>query len=115
MILFAFLSAPENVPRTTQHSTMVPTAENGWAGQNYGNFRNPAFDDLIDCLEVEPDREKRRAMWHDLQRLYAEDVPDLPLYFRSQAFIFPKWLKGIRPTGHQDGSTQWAEEWTIDE
>lgn len=115
MILFAFLSAPENVPRTTQHSTMVPTAANGWAGQNYGNFRNPQFDDLLDCLEVEPDREKREAMWHNLQQLYAEELPDLPLYFRSQAFILPKWLKGIRPTGHQDGSTQWAEEWTIDE
>jgi peptide/nickel transport system substrate-binding protein len=115
LVQFAFLSAPENVPRTVLHSTMVPTAENGWAGQNTGNFRNGAFDDLLDCMDVEPDRAKREAMWHELQRLYAEELPDLPLYFRSQAFILPKWLKGVRPTGHQDSSSLWAEEWAIDE
>ena len=52
LVLFAFLSSPENVPFTTLHSTMIPTKENGGAGQNYGGFKNPAFDDLIDCLEV---------------------------------------------------------------
>src|SRR5690606_1557627 len=33
MAMFAWISAPENVPRTTQHSTMIPSAENGWSGQ----------------------------------------------------------------------------------
>jgi peptide/nickel transport system substrate-binding protein len=54
-------------------------------------------------------------MWHKLQAIYAEDLPDLPLYFRAQAFIFPKWLKGVRPTGHQYLSTLWAEQWRIAE
>jgi peptide/nickel transport system substrate-binding protein len=115
LVLFAFLSSPENVPFTTLHSTMIPTKENGGAGQNYGGFKNQAFDDLIDCLEVEPNREKREAMWHQLQQLYAEELPDLPLYFRSQAFILPKWLSGVRPTGHQYGSTLWSEDWAINE
>jgi len=115
LVLFAFLSSPENVPHTTLHSTMIPTKENGGAGQNYGGFKNPEFDELMDCLEVEPNRDKRQAMWHRLQQLYAEELPDLPLYFRSQAFILPKWLTGVRPTGHQYGSTLWAEDWTIDE
>ena len=115
VVLFAFLSSPENVPFTTLHSTMIPTKENGGAGQNYGGFKNPAFDDLIDCLEVQPDRAKREAMWHKLQQLYAEELPDLPLYFRSQAFIMPKWLSGVRPTGHQYGSTLWSENWAINE
>jgi len=111
MALFAFLSSPENVPRTTLHSTMVPTAENGWAGQNYANYRNGELDDLIDCIEIELDRGKREQMWHRLQQIYAETLPDLPLYFRAQAFIFPKWLKGITPTGHQYPSSLWAEQW----
>ena len=25
---------------------------------------------------------------------------------------FPKWLKGVRPTGHQFPSTLWVEQWT---
>ena len=111
MAMFAWLSSPENVPRTTLHSTMVPSEANGWAGQNYANNRNQEMDDLMDCMEIELDRSKREVMWHKLQALYAEELPDLPLYFRSQAFIFPKWLKGITPTGHQYQSSLWAEQW----
>jgi peptide/nickel transport system substrate-binding protein len=115
LTLFAWLSSPENVPHTTLHSTMVPTEANGWAGQNYANYRNPELDDLMDCLEIELDRGKREQMWHKLQAIYAEDLPDLPLYFRAQAYIMPKWLKGVRPTGHQYHSTLWAEQWRIEE
>src|SRR5690606_5458957 len=45
MAMFAWISSPENVPRTTQHSTMIPTAENNWAGQNYPGFANAQVDD----------------------------------------------------------------------
>jgi peptide/nickel transport system substrate-binding protein len=115
LALFAWLSSPENVPHTTLHSTMVPTEANGWAGQNYADYRNPELDDLMDCIEIELDRGKREQMWHKLQAIYAEELPDLPLYFRAQAFIMPKWLKGVRPTGHQYQSTLWAEQWRIEE
>jgi len=115
LTLFAWLSSPENVPHTTLHSTMVPTEANGWAGQNYADYRNPELDDLMDCIEIELDRGKREQMWHKLQAIYAEELPDLPLYFRAQAFIMPKWLKGVRPTGHQYQSTLWAEQWRIEE
>jgi peptide/nickel transport system substrate-binding protein len=115
LALFAWLSSPENVPHTTLHSTMVPTEANGWAGQNYADYRNPELDDLMDCIEIELDRNKREQMWHKLQAIYAEELPDLPLYFRAQAFIMPKWLKGVRPTGHQYQSTLWAEQWRIEE
>ncbi len=54
-------------------------------------------------------------MWHRLQQLYAEELPDLPLYFRSQAFIMPKWLKGVVPTGHMAPTTLWVEDWTVSE
>ena len=115
LTLFAWLTSPENVPHTTLHSTMVPTEANGWAGQNYADYRSPEMDDLMDCIEIELDRGKREQMWHKLQAVYAEDLPDLPLYFRAQAFIMPKWLRGVRPTGHQYQSTLWAEQWRIQE
>lgn len=115
MALFAWLSSPENVPRTSLHSSMVPTADNGWSGQNYANFHNQELDDLMDCIEIELDRDKRLTMWHRLQEIYAEELPDLPLYFRSQAFILPKWLTGITPTGNQNQSSLWSETWRIGE
>jgi peptide/nickel transport system substrate-binding protein len=38
----------------------------------------------------------------------------LPLYFRADPFIIPKWLKGIEPTGHQFPTTLWVENWKAD-
>ncbi len=111
MAMFAWISAPENVPRTTLHSTQIPTAGNNWSGQNYTGYKNPEVDALIDRIEVELDRDKRRALWHRMQVIYATDLPVVPLYFRADPFVLPKWLKGVEPTGHQDISTLWVENW----
>ena len=115
MAMFAWLSSPESVPRSTLHSGMIPTAGNNWSGQNYTGYRNPAMDSLIDRIEVELDRDRRRALWAELQALYARDLPALPLYFRATPYIFPKWLKGVVPTGHQHATTLWIEDWRVAE
>lgn len=111
MALFAWYSAPESVPRTTLHSSMIPSEKNNWAGQNYPGYVNPRMDELIDAIEVELDRPKRVALWRELQQIYADDLPALPLFFRADAHILPKALKGLVPTGHQDPSTLWVEHW----
>jgi peptide/nickel transport system substrate-binding protein len=113
MAMFAWFSAPESVPRTTLHSAEIPSADNNYAGQNYTGFRNDEVDKLIDSIEVELDRDKRKELWRRLQEIYAEELPALPLYFRADAYIMPKWLKGIEPTGHQDISPLWVETWHV--
>ena len=111
LAMFAWLSAPESVPRTTLYSDQIPSEDNNWAGQNYTGYQDPEMDRLIDAIEVELDRDKRRVLWRDLQRLYAEELPVIPLYWRAEPHILPKWLKGLRPTGHLGTSTLWVEEW----
>lgn len=111
LAMFAWLSAPETPPRTTQHSEMIPTEANGWAGQNYTGYSNPRVDELLDKIEVELDDTKRRAMMAELQRIYATELPALPLFFRAQPFAFPPWLTGVEPTGHQYTTTLWIENW----
>ena len=109
--MFAWISSPEGSPRGVLHSEEIPRPENGWSGNNVAGYVNPEADRLTDAIEVELDRERRRALWAELQSLYAEDLPALPLYFRANAHIRPKWLAGVRPTGHQFSSTMWVEEW----
>lgn len=111
MAMYAWYSSPENVPRTTLHSEEIPTAENGWRGQNYPAFRNAEMDATLEAMETELDAAKRQALAARMQQIYAEELPILPLYFRSEAYILPKWLKGIEPTGHQYVSTLWVENW----
>jgi peptide/nickel transport system substrate-binding protein len=114
LALFAWVSSPENVPRTTLHSTMIPSQANNFSGQNSGGYKSPEMDGLIDSLEVELDKDRRRVLWYRLQALYAEDLPDLPLFFRSDPFVLPKWLKGVEPTGHQYPTTLWVENWRVE-
>jgi len=113
MALYAWISAPENVPRSILHSSEIPSADNGYAGQNAGGYKNPEVDRLIDALEVELDPAKRKTMWAELQRIYVTDLPSLPLYFRSDAYILPQWLQGVRPTGNQYPTTLWITGWTV--
>jgi len=109
--MFAWISSPENVPRSTLHSEEIPSEANGWSGQNYTGFQNAEMDQLLDDIERELDREKRKAMWRRIQEIYASELPALPLYFRADAHVWPLWLEGVVPTGHQDPSTLRIETW----
>ncbi|HEY1502793.1 MAG TPA: peptide ABC transporter substrate-binding protein [Stellaceae bacterium] len=111
MAMFAWVGAPENVPRAELNSQQIPTTENGWSGQNFDGYSNPEADALMDAIEVELDPAKRFELWRQLQTLYAEQLPALPLYFRADAFVLPKWLDGVTPTGHDAPSTLWIENW----
>jgi len=111
MAMFAWYSSPEGVPRTTLHSAHIPSRENNFAGQNYTGFRNQEMDELLEAIEVELDRPMRAKRWRRLQEIYATELPVIPLYFRADPYILPKWLKGLEPTGHQDISALWVENW----
>jgi peptide/nickel transport system substrate-binding protein len=113
MAMYAWSSAPESVPRTTLYSDQIPAAENNWAGQNFTGYASKQMDQLIDAIEVELDKEKRKALWRQLQQLYAAELPALPLFFRADSFILPPWLKGVEPTGHQYPTTLWVETWQV--
>jgi peptide/nickel transport system substrate-binding protein len=110
-VLFAWISAPESVPRSTLHSEEIPTEARNWSGQNYGGYRNAEMDALLQAIPIELDRERRRALWSRFQAIYAEELPALPLWFRSDAHIWPRWLEGVTPTGHLNASSLWSEGW----
>jgi peptide/nickel transport system substrate-binding protein len=112
-VMFAWISAPESVPRTTLHSDEIPRAERNWSGQNYTGFRNAEVDALVEAIPIELDREKRRALWQRLQAIYAEELPAIPLWFRADAHVWPTWLENVVPTGHLAPSSLWVEQWRV--
>lgn len=111
MAMYAWISSPQSVPHSMLHSAQIPSSENGWAGQNYPGYRNADMDRIVTALESELDAGKRKALWGEFQRLYATDLPVLPLFFRTDPFVIPKWLKGVEPTGHLYSTTLWIEYW----
>ncbi len=98
-------------PRLTLGSDRIPAAANNWAAANYAAFSDPRMDAAIAAAEAELDPAKRKAIWAEMQRIYAEQLPALPLYFQAEAPVTPKWLTGYAPTGHADHAPLWAETW----
>ena len=113
--MYAWVQRPEGVPRSSLHSEEIPSAKNGWSGQNYPGYANPQMDKALDAAERELDFTKRRALFAEIQRLAADDLPSLPLFFRVDPFVIPKALKGVTPTGTLNSSTLWIEQWRWDE
>ena len=113
MVMYSWSSLPDEPPSQTLASSSIPTEANNFGGSNYPGWSNAEFDSAIADAAHELDDGKRRAIWSRMQRIYASELPVLPLYFRAEPFVFPKWLKGIRPTGNQIPSTAWVEDWYV--
>jgi peptide/nickel transport system substrate-binding protein len=111
LALFAWVGEPGQVPRWGLASSAIPTEGNGFAGDNVSGYADARMDELLDLIETEPEVGRRATLWAELQRLYAHDLPALPLLFMADAYVFPKWLKGVEPTGHLQDSTTWIETW----
>jgi peptide/nickel transport system substrate-binding protein len=111
MAMFAWSSQVTESPRRTLHSSQIPTAENNYGGSNASGFNDKRMDTLIDQADSELDPARQKVIWAEMQKIYADKVNVLPLFFRAEAHVVPTWLKGYEPTGHADYSVLWAENW----
>jgi peptide/nickel transport system substrate-binding protein len=111
MAMFAWTSGVGDSPYSTLYSGQIPTAANNWGGSNASGFSDPKMDADILAAQTTLDPEKDKALWGDMQRIYADQLPVLPLFFRSEAHVVPKWLKGFVPTGTSDYGALWSENW----
>ena len=114
MALFAWVSSPENSPKSTFLSTNIPNAKNGYSGQNQMGWKNKEVDKLLLQLDLEFDHPKRVAIVHQILKYYTDEVPVLPLYYRSDVAAIPTQMKGFRLTGHQFPETNEVEKWNLE-
>lgn len=113
LAMFAWISSPESNPRSTVSSESIPGDKNGWSGQNYPGWKNDRVNQLVDQLDLEFDEKKRLALIHEILYHYTNEVPVIPLYYRSDVSVIPENLKGHQITGHQFGATNQVENWRL--
>ena len=111
MVMFAWTSSISDPPRQTLSSDHIPSEENAWGGSNMMDWHSARMDADIGVAETELDKQRQTVAWSDMQHIYAEELPVLPLFFRAEAHVVPTWLRGYEPTGHTDYTSDWAEEW----
>ena len=111
MMMYAWSSNVTESPLRTLGTDQIPTAANNYGGSNYIGFSDKKMDADIAAVEAELDPAKQKTIWADMQRIYAESIPVLPLFFRAEAHVTPTWLQGYVPTGQADGTSVSAENW----
>jgi peptide/nickel transport system substrate-binding protein len=55
----------------------------------------------------------RKAAWKRILDIYADEVPEIDLYFAASATITPKWLTGVVSTVRWGNPTNWIEDWKL--
>jgi peptide/nickel transport system substrate-binding protein len=48
-----------------------------------------------------------------MQRIYVDEAWVMPLFFRADPYVLPKWLAGLAATGHQYPSPLGIEHWHV--
>jgi len=81
------------------------------ASDRYRGLVGPWFDVLLAAAAAAPDRGDKRALYVELQRLWAETLPGIPLYQELLVNIAPRGLDGIQPSPNGDPLTWNASEW----
>jgi peptide/nickel transport system substrate-binding protein len=85
------------------HSRMVPP--NGF---NRGHYSNPRVDQLIEFSRRETDQEKRKTAYQEIQRIVAEELPYISMFYVDNICVYNKRVDGIHlsPTGDYDFLTK---------
>lgn len=78
------------------HSKMTPPN-----GANRGRYSNPRVDELVESSRREPDQEKRKEAYSEIQRIVAEELPYISLFYVDNVAVYNKRIDGISlsPTG----------------
>lgn len=73
-------------------------------GANRGHYRNPKLDSLLDAQRVEMNREKRKAILFQIQKIVAKDEPYINLWYVDNVCVHRTRVTGIKlsPAGDYD-------------
>jgi dipeptide transport system substrate-binding protein len=76
---------------------------------NRVNYSNKAYDALVQKIRSTADETERFRLMHEAEKLFMEDMPIVPIYFRTVAYMEQPNVKGI--VRHAVGTIdyKWAE------
>ena len=65
------------------------------SGHNYGQYKNPEYDRLVEQALRQPDKPKRLAMYREAEAMAMADMPLLPIYIYTRSWIQKPYLRGV--------------------
>jgi len=75
------------------HSSRIPDAKDPDGGNRW-RYRNPEVDRLTEAGRSELDRDKRKAIYAQVQRIVAQDLPIVPLWHEDNVLLSNQDVQG---------------------
>src|SRR6266540_1472812 len=66
------------------------------ANNNYGDYNNPAVNDMIDQAYATEDPARRNSLWGQIDRKIMDDAPWVPLIYERQTYFWSSRVKQWR-------------------
>ncbi|MEN4041300.1 MAG: ABC transporter substrate-binding protein [Anaerolineaceae bacterium] len=103
--------ASEGLPCFLFQSAQIPYAGNNWLGVNISGYRNPAYDTACQAALISHPAaaEAARQAQENVQRLFAQEMPSIPLFFRLRMAVSRPDLCGLQMDGYAR-SAMWRIE-----
>ncbi len=86
MAMYAWSNNPVFEEGNLWKSAGIPTAANGYSGQNNPGWSNAEYDKLYKQARVEFNQADRIKLFDRMQAIWNAEVPSLPLYFRVNVY-----------------------------
>lgn len=109
MFMFAWTSSLSEDGNLFQYKNLntgaiqVPSKDSNYTGQNVGGWKNDEFDRLTSQAVIEFDPAKRKELFAKAQEIWAEELPALPLRFRSNYYVVRSGLVNYVASAYSGG------------
>jgi peptide/nickel transport system substrate-binding protein len=80
-------------------------------GANRGRYSNPRVDTLLTAAAAETDQSKRRVDYVEVQKILAEDLPGIPLWYPNNEVVHSRRIDGVKPIA--SGTFDYLREITV--
>jgi len=94
-------------PYPLWHSTQIES------GQNFAGFQNEEADLVMEAIRSTTDAERQLELYHEFQRIFAEQVPSLLLYYPIYTYAVSSEVNGVQlaPLLHNSDRFRNVEDW----
>ncbi len=106
MAMYAWVFSPISDCEGLYTGDTIPTAEHR-EGQNYPGYKNDEVTKACHAAPEELDEGKRVHLLQRAQEIWAEDLPTIPLYLRSDYTMHKTALQNWKPTGTGTAPVTW--------
>ena len=113
MSVFAWVGQADPGGESLLSCDQIPAQANNWVGQNYAGWCNHRATSAIRKAANSIGRSTRIQNYGIVQEEYANEVPVLPLFHRTETFVTAGDLTGFAPRAGEEYYNYNAEAWQI--